>query len=151
MNTEGRSQEGSPAAVSPGEARDDWKIIAALAEVATGESLGYSDLDGVRDRMADVSPGALEVDSIQASSSMTGAAPTFGAYQLYNTPIEAIASDFYLADPISRASSTMAKCKSNVTRGGDGRSSPMPSYRNFSVAGLEKGVGPHVPVQVVHA
>ena len=43
----------------PGDAREDWQIIAALAEVV-GKRLPYANLPGVRQRLADVAapPGA---------------------------------------------------------------------------------------------
>jgi NADH dehydrogenase/NADH:ubiquinone oxidoreductase subunit G len=48
----------------PGDARDDWKILVALAEVA-GRPLPYSSLEGVRRRLADVAPHFAAVDAVE--------------------------------------------------------------------------------------
>ena len=69
VNTEGRSQKydpfrsdfslilmifrGYPAVRPPGEARDDWKIIRALSEVAR-HTLPYDDIVQIRQRMNEV-------------------------------------------------------------------------------------------------
>jgi NADH dehydrogenase (ubiquinone) Fe-S protein 1 len=51
----------------PGAAREDWKIIRALSEVA-GESLPYDDLPSLRSRLSDVSPSLTRYDVIETPS-----------------------------------------------------------------------------------
>lgn len=106
----------SRAAVGPpGAAREDWKIVRALSEVI-GETLPYSDVSALRDRMWEVSPTLNAYDVVDrpsnplvgfkqlaASKPKTVAQGTKGAFQI---PIE----NFYRTDPISRSSVTMAKC-----------------------------------------
>ena len=54
-----------------GDARDDWAILRALSEVV-GKPLPYDSTDGVRSRLADVSPHFAEVDSVQTPIWLNG-------------------------------------------------------------------------------
>uniref|UniRef100_A0A1E5WIU5 NADH dehydrogenase [ubiquinone] iron-sulfur protein 1, mitochondrial n=1 Tax=Dichanthelium oligosanthes TaxID=888268 RepID=A0A1E5WIU5_9POAL len=60
-NTEGCTQWTIPAVPTVGDARDDWKIIRALSEVA-GAQLPYDSLSDVRDRISTVAPNLIHVD-----------------------------------------------------------------------------------------
>ncbi len=104
VNTEGRAQVARLAAYPPGEAREDWKIVRALSAVL-GKPLPFDSLQQVRARMAE----------INANFAHTGvvAAPwgTFGEEgRLDPAPFASRLANFYMTDPISRASPTMAKC-----------------------------------------
>ncbi|XP_030846441.1 NADH-ubiquinone oxidoreductase 75 kDa subunit, mitochondrial [Strongylocentrotus purpuratus] len=114
VNTEGRAQQTRLAVSPPGFAREDWMIIRALSEV-TGNQLGYDDIDGVRQRLADVSPnlvryGDLEEANFFEQSSILGKTVSTKlseqALQVKQTTLD----KFYMTDSISRASQTMAKC-----------------------------------------
>ena len=61
VNTEGRSQTTRRAVTPPGLAREDWKIIRALSEVA-GAKLPYDDIYELRARMADIAPHLTRYD-----------------------------------------------------------------------------------------
>ena len=105
VNLEGRVQLGRLAAFPPGEAREDWTIIRAFSET-TGKPLPYDNLGQLRQRM-------IEVNSLFAAIDQVGAADweDFGSEgkiesQAFDLPIE----NFYMTDPISRASETMAAC-----------------------------------------
>ena len=99
VNTEGRPQTGSRAAFPPGEAREDWKILRALSETL-GKRLPYDSLEALRGRMASVAPWA----DLPVWAPVGTAGPV--ASDAFVTPIE----NFYMTDPVSRASETMAKC-----------------------------------------
>jgi NADH-quinone oxidoreductase subunit G len=99
VNTEGRPQTGSRAAFPPGEAREDWKILRALSEVL-GKRLPYDSLEALRGRMASVAPWA----DLPIWAPVGTAGPVTS--DAFVTPIE----NFYMTDPVSRASETMAKC-----------------------------------------
>ncbi|MFQ5617882.1 MAG: NADH-quinone oxidoreductase subunit NuoG [Rhodospirillales bacterium] len=106
VNTEGRAQEGRRAVYPPGEAREDWAIIRALSEVL-GRKLPVDSLDDVRARMADVNPAFTAcADVVQTMP--WGAFGTDGPMDPapFRTPV----ANFYMTDPISRASVTMAEC-----------------------------------------
>eukprot|EP00127_Corallochytrium_limacisporum_P002173 Clim_evm67s108 gene=Clim_evmTU67s108 len=121
VNTEGRSQHTIRAAMAPGLAREDWKIIRAVSEVA-GNTLPYEELADVRFRMAQIAPHLVRYDVIEPANFVDIGAKLnekAASGQLdSSTPLEpAINSlkDFYMVDSISRASQTMAKCKKAVT------------------------------------
>lgn len=71
VNTEGRPQMAHPAVTPLGNAREDWKIVRAVSEVA-GVKLPYDSLKGVRARLAQVSPTFSRVDEVQASLWLNG-------------------------------------------------------------------------------
>ncbi|KAJ2716549.1 ndufs1 NADH-ubiquinone oxidoreductase subunit [Coemansia spiralis] len=119
VNTEGRAQMTRAAVAQPGAARDDWKIVRALSEVA-GLALPYDDVAGVRARMADVCPSLVHVGELERTSpeiAQLGLAQmkqsTGGAGSLA-TPFMRAVGDYYMTDVISRASRTMARTSSAV-------------------------------------
>jgi NADH-quinone oxidoreductase subunit G len=106
VNTEGRVQQGRRAVYPPGEAREDWAIIRALSEVL-GRKLPVDTRDDVRARMAEVNPNfAAGPDAVETAP--WGAFGTDGPMDPapFRTPV----ANFYMTDPISRASVTMAEC-----------------------------------------
>jgi NADH-quinone oxidoreductase subunit G len=112
VNFEGRVQRGRRATFPPGEAKEDWAILRALSDVI-GKRLPYDDRDALRVAIvAEVphfaEPGALPAppaaesaiwDAIGTATSVDPALPLA-------SPI----IDFYLTNPIARASLTMAEC-----------------------------------------
>ncbi len=105
VNTEGRVQRTRLAVFPIGEAKEDWTILRALSE-ALDIKLPYDTLSEVRQRMIEINPVFGSDD--QATGGDWGA---FGAKGSLNgesfiSPI----SNFYMTDPISRASETMAQC-----------------------------------------
>ena len=105
VNTEGRVQRTALATFPPGDAKEDWKIVRALSE-ALGKTLPINDVAEARARMAAVNPafGALWT----AQKAPWGDFGIVGDvdYAAFRSPI----ANFYMTDPISRASETMAKC-----------------------------------------
>ncbi len=104
VNTEGRAQLARLATFPPGEAREDWKIIRALS-AALDKTLPFDSLQQVRARMA----------RINANFAGPGiAAAPWGSFgkegRLDPAPFTSRLTNFYMTDPISRASPTMAKC-----------------------------------------
>ncbi|XP_032386158.1 NADH-ubiquinone oxidoreductase 75 kDa subunit, mitochondrial isoform X1 [Etheostoma spectabile] len=121
VNTEGRAQQTKVAVTAPGMAREDWKIIRAISELA-GVTLPYDTLDEVRDRLAEVSPNLLRYDDIEEANYFKQAnelSETVNQAVLTGSlvPPQLTVKDFYMTDPISRASQTMAKCVKAVTEG----------------------------------
>ncbi len=113
VNLEGRVQTTTGAVFAPGDAREDWTIIRALSD-ALGATLAYDSLIQLRQRMADANPVfATRGVTQKATWGNFGTAGTVesGAFR---TPVE----NFYMTDPISRASETMAAC----TEARDGKS-----------------------------
>ncbi|TMS06551.1 NADH-ubiquinone oxidoreductase 75 kDa subunit, mitochondrial [Larimichthys crocea] len=67
VNTEGRAQQTKVAVTAPGMAREDWRIIRAISELA-GVALPYDTLDEVRDRLAEVSPNLVRYDDVEEAN-----------------------------------------------------------------------------------
>lgn len=121
VNTEGRSQQTRVAVTPPGMAREDWKIIRAVSELA-GMPLPYDTLDEVRARLAEVSPSLVRYDDVEGANYFQQAnelASTVGQELLAAplVPPQLSVKDFYMTDSISRSSQTMAKCVKAVTEG----------------------------------
>jgi NADH dehydrogenase (ubiquinone) Fe-S protein 1 len=67
INTEGRAQLARVAVSAPVNAREDWKIIRALSEIY-GNGLPYNDLNGVRERLAQISPTFTRYDAVESAN-----------------------------------------------------------------------------------
>ncbi len=114
VNTEGRVQEGFRAAFPPGEAREDWAILRALSG-ELGKPLPYDTLDALREKLRGEFPGFLAIDTVEpAAWGPFGQARPLGG-EPFRSPIE----NFYMTDPISRASVTMAKCVDELQNSGE--------------------------------
>jgi NADH-quinone oxidoreductase subunit G len=105
VNTEGTMQRTRLAVFPPGDAREDWTIIRALSEVL-GHKLAQDTLAQVRDRLASVS-AVFDEDTPVAAAKLAafGTAGTVDG-AAFVSPIQ----HYYMTDPISRASRTMAEC-----------------------------------------
>ncbi|XP_033952540.1 NADH-ubiquinone oxidoreductase 75 kDa subunit, mitochondrial-like [Pseudochaenichthys georgianus] len=127
VNTEGRSQHTRLAVSAPGMAREDWKIIRAVSELA-GVTLPYDSVEEVRSRLAEVSPNLVRYDDVEEANYFKQANELAQAVnqELIASPLvppQLSAKDFYMTDSISRASQTMAKCVKAVTEGSVGEPS----------------------------
>jgi NADH dehydrogenase (ubiquinone) Fe-S protein 1 len=111
VNTEGRTQITRAGVNPPAAAREDWKIIRALSEIA-GHTLPYDDLSSVRSRLSEISPALTRYDIIETPSIAQLGLSSFGKHNASSTGevLSSVIKNFYRTDPISRASSTMAKC-----------------------------------------
>ncbi|MBI1208269.1 MAG: NADH-quinone oxidoreductase subunit G [Azospirillum sp.] len=105
VNTEGRPQQGRRANFPPGEAREDWTILRALSEVL-GCKLPYDSLAQIRQRLVDANPVFAHTDAVIAAAWGSFGQPGSLDGPPFKSPIE----NFYMTDPISRASVTMAQC-----------------------------------------
>ncbi|MBT5658922.1 MAG: molybdopterin-dependent oxidoreductase, partial [Rhodospirillaceae bacterium] len=105
INTEGRVQQTHLAIEPPGMARPDWKILRALQQVL-GLKTRYNTLEALRGCLIEANPIFGRLDHLTPASwggfGLSGEikAPAL-AYPIIN---------FYMTDPISRASETMAQC-----------------------------------------
>ncbi|XP_064100257.1 NADH-ubiquinone oxidoreductase 75 kDa subunit, mitochondrial-like [Macrobrachium nipponense] len=114
VNTEGRAQQTRAALVPPGMAREDWKILRALAQIS-GVSLTYDNLEAVRARLAEVSPNLTRYGDVEEANYFAQASELAKLVQgsVDAAPVDVPQKnleDFYMTDPITRASATMAKC-----------------------------------------
>ncbi|XP_061977635.1 NADH dehydrogenase [ubiquinone] iron-sulfur protein 1, mitochondrial-like [Populus nigra] len=107
-NTEGCTQQTLPAVPTVGDARDDWKIIRALSEVA-GVRLPYDTVGAIRSRIKTVAPNLLSVEEREPATFWASLKPD-ATKKMSSTPFEAAIDNFYMTDSITRASKIMAQC-----------------------------------------
>ena len=115
VNTEGRAQMANRASFPPGEAREDWAIIRALSD-RIGKTLPYDDMFALRQAMLADAPSLGRIDQIGDAENRFDANSVGAAGSLGSAPFVSPVSDYYLTNPITRASKTMAEC-SAVMRG----------------------------------
>ena len=105
VNTEGRVQETKRAVFAPGQAMEDWKVVYALAEVL-GQALPYQSLEQLRARLVQEFPQFGALDAKPDAAWKAGAKPAAISAEHFSYFV----NNFYMTDPISRASKTMAQC-----------------------------------------
>jgi len=109
VNTEGRVQMANRASFPPGEAREDWAILRALSDVL-GKKLPFDSLTALRQAMFKAVPHLMRIDQIELAdaSAVRTLAGRGGAAD--KAPIKAAVENYYLSNPIARASVVMAEC-----------------------------------------
>ncbi|MGE4218925.1 MAG: NADH-quinone oxidoreductase subunit NuoG [Alphaproteobacteria bacterium] len=112
VNLEGRVQMGMRAIFPPGQAREDWAILRALSG-AMDKPLPFDNLDALRRMLRERHPGFLAIDTVEPAP--WGEFGTAGA--MGGEPFASPVANFYMTDPISRASVTMAACTEEFVRG----------------------------------
>lgn len=111
VNTEGRVQMTRRAVQPKGEAREGWAIFRALSDVV-GKTLPYDSADALRAQLREANPlfaglgfapGNDGAEALKAPIAASGPA-------IMAAPFVSRIVDFYLTNPIARASKTMAEC-----------------------------------------
>jgi NADH-quinone oxidoreductase subunit G len=110
VNTEGRVQVAERASFPPGEAREDWAIIRALSDVL-GHRLPYDSLAQLRRELFKHHAHLARIGQIAAGDpgdirKLAALGGTIDNKAAFKRSIE----DFYLTNPIARASAIMAEC-----------------------------------------
>lgn len=107
VNTEGRPQQAYAVVAPPGEAKEDWKILRMLSE-HIDKPMTYSTLDDVREKLRQVNPifGAINHITPTSWHDLDKHTPETLSLIPFKLPID----NFYMTDPISRHSPTMASC-----------------------------------------
>ena len=105
LNTEGRVQYAARAAFPPGEAREDWTIIRALAG-RLGINLGFDSIDELREAMFEVAPHFADQDEIKLARWAKFGSRT----KVTSEAVGAAIDTFHMTCAISRASETMGQC-----------------------------------------
>ena len=114
VNTEGRVQFAEKAVFAPGDAREDWTILRALADALKVE-VGFDSFAELQAAMIREVPalgeeGLAAYGALPKADAKAKAEGTIGAY-----PIK----DFYLTNPIARASEVMQRCSVELLHGGE--------------------------------
>ena len=113
VNVEGRVQRAFKAVFPPGEAKEDWKIVRALSDYVNG-GLEFVDLDQVRLAMAQEFPALKAINVPSPHPVDVPKAAELGQVQ---GKIRSTISNYYMTDPISRHSQTMARCTQEIIEG----------------------------------
>ena len=109
VNTEGRPQLAARASFPPGEARDDWAIYRALSE-ALGATLPWTSMAGLREAMYKIAPQLAALNAVQPADASALSELGRGHGAVSKTAFASPVTDFYLTNPIARASRVMADC-----------------------------------------
>jgi NADH-quinone oxidoreductase subunit G len=109
VNTEGRVQMANRASFPPGEAREDWAIIRALSDVL-GKKLPYDSLGALRQAIFKAVPHLMRIDQIEAGNADGVKTLAGKGGNVEKAPFKPPVEDFYLTNPIARASAVMAEC-----------------------------------------
>lgn len=109
VNTEGRVQLGFRAVFPKGEAKEDWAILRALSE-RVGAKLPYDSLDELRARLFADHPTFGRIDYVPETPAALDFSVLGAKGELSDEPFWSGVKNFYLTNPIARASVTMAEC-----------------------------------------
>ncbi len=109
VNTEGRPQFAERAVFPPGDAREDWSILRALSD-PIGARLPFDSLTQLRSALAFAYPSLVRFDAVAPADAgvFSQLAALGGAID--KSPFVPAVADFYLTNPIARASRVMAEC-----------------------------------------
>ena len=114
VNTEGRVQFAEKAVFAPGDAREDWTILRALAD-ALGVSVGFDSYAELQARMIAAVPALGEEGLADYGSLPDAVSGATAEGEIAGYPIK----DFYLTNPIARASDVMQRCSDELLHGAD--------------------------------
>jgi NADH-quinone oxidoreductase subunit G len=115
VNTEGRVQMAGRAAFPPGDAREDWAILRALSE-SVGHKLPYDSLLQLRSALFKAFPHLQRIDTITPGDAEDIRRLAKLGGSLDRAPFRSPIEDFYLTNPIARASAVMAECSALAER-----------------------------------
>ncbi|WIV51708.1 NADH-quinone oxidoreductase subunit NuoG [Marivivens sp. LCG002] len=103
VNTEGRPQLAMRAGFAPGEAKENWAILRALS-AELGQTLPYDSLAQLRQALVAAVPHLAKIDTVIENEWAPLPAGKLGTATFRNA-----VKDFYLTNPIARASALMAE------------------------------------------
>jgi NADH-quinone oxidoreductase subunit G len=100
---------GNRAGFAPGDAREDWAILRALSDVL-GHKLPFDSLSALRAQLYAAHPHFAGLDEIAAGNASDIEALAKKAGKMNKSGFASPVKDFYLTNPIARASAVMAEC-----------------------------------------
>ncbi|MFN3169098.1 MAG: NADH-quinone oxidoreductase subunit NuoG [Hyphomicrobiales bacterium] len=116
VNTEGRPQQTQRGAFPPGEAKEDWAILRALSE-KLGKTLPYNTLEQLRAALYAEHPHLAQLEQItEADASVLTDLAKKAPKNAGKAKFARAFDDFYLTNPIARASKVMAECSATLNR-----------------------------------
>jgi NADH-quinone oxidoreductase subunit G len=115
VNTEGRVQMANRANFPPGDAREDWSILRALSD-PLGAKLPYDSLMALRAALFKERPQLARIGQLIAAGPADIRQLAAMGGSLDKAPFRCPIDDFYLTNPIARASAVMAECSALAER-----------------------------------
>ncbi|MEP5154255.1 molybdopterin-dependent oxidoreductase, partial [Planktotalea sp.] len=116
VNTEGRPQLAMRAGFAPGDAKENWAILRALS-AELDATLPYDSLAALRTELVAEVPHLKQIDDVVENEWQPLPAKKMG-----NAAFRYALNDFYLTNPIARASELMAELSANAkARGASGK------------------------------
>ncbi len=111
VNTEGRPQQTQKAVANPGDAKDDWLVLSDLSKKC-GVNLNLNTWSDVLNLMGTLNPVFSAMNQIIQSpwQKITSKYPETLSHIAFKSPID----NYYMSDPISRHSSIMAACITEI-------------------------------------
>jgi NADH-quinone oxidoreductase subunit G len=103
VNTEGRPQVAQRASFAPGQAKENWAILRALS-AELGEALPFDSIAALRRALVKDVPHLGNVDKVPENEWQP-----LARGKVESTPFGVAVADFYLSNPIARASALMAE------------------------------------------
>ncbi|MCG7519111.1 NADH-quinone oxidoreductase subunit NuoG [Ruegeria sp. Ofav3-42] len=103
VNTEGRPQLAMRAGFAPGEAKENWAILRALS-AELDATLPFDSLAQLRTALVEAVPHLARIDQVIENEAQSLEAAPLGSATFRNA-----IKDFYLTNPIARASQLMAE------------------------------------------
>ena len=116
VNTEGRVQMTNRAGFAPGNAKEDWAILRALSDVL-GKKLPFDLLAALRSVLYAEYPHLAMIDHIEAGDPADVKKLANASGSVEKTAFVSPVKDFYLTNPIARASAVMAECSALAKSG----------------------------------
>jgi len=108
VNTEGRPQLALRASFPPGAAKENWAVLRALS-AELDATLPFDSLGALRKALIEAVPHMAQIDQVPENAwAPLPAAP------LKKAPFGTKVTDFYLTNPIARASALMAELSANT-------------------------------------
>ncbi|MCR9180988.1 MAG: NADH-quinone oxidoreductase subunit NuoG [Erythrobacteraceae bacterium] len=114
VNTEGRVQFAEKAVFAPGDAREDWTILRALAD-AMGVTVGFDSFGALQAKMIAAVPALGEEGLADYGALPKADSGAKSEGEITGYPVK----DFYLTNPIARASEVMQRCSDELLHGAD--------------------------------
>ena len=108
VNTEGRTQLSNRANFPPGEAKENWAIFRALSE-ELGKRLPFDNLNQLRTLLTELHPSLQQVDEVPINEWKP-----LKIGKLIEKDFMNYVDDFYLTNPIARASTVMAELSASA-------------------------------------
>ena len=108
VNTEGRPQLAQRASFAPGEAKENWAILRALS-AQLGATLPFDSLGALRSAMIAAHPHLGAIDTVPVNEWAPEKAAKMG-----KADFRYAVTDFYLTNPIARASQLMGELSANA-------------------------------------